>query len=347
MTTFARIPARVTAVFTALSCAALAAAKPLPSGIVDLANGHITAQNTLGNLAKHSWTNPHVAGMRFRTTWKDIQPSAAAFDWTGLDEAMRLATVNHKFIGLSTSAGINTPPWVYAAGATKYNLRDGSANSMPVPWEEAFLTQWTSFIRALGARYDSNPALEYVVISGLGQVVETYLAKTPADANALTALGGTSAWVNAAKRIIAAYADAFPTTPFFLTMAYPFPCTNPHTQYDTSYLAQQEVVNWAIATYPRRFGLMNAGLSTRSNTNFFANNVIYTYQAVQPTGFQMLDSNMGDNGARNGGSLAQVLANGARLGGNFIEVYESDVNDPRQQAVLALQGAALQAAAGW
>jgi hypothetical protein len=322
-------------------------AKPLPAGIVNLCTGQVTPQNTLGNLAKRPWAQPNVSGMRIKTQWQYIQPSSAGtYDWTGIDGALGLATLNHKFLGLSVVAGLGTPHWVYDAGATKYVLRDGSNAAMPLPWEDAFLNQWTEFIRTLGARYDANPALQYVVIGGLGQATETYLAKTPADAVALTALGGQAAWVRAAKQIIAAYAAAFPTTPFYLTMAIPFPSTDPRPLHDVSLLAEQELVNWAVATYPGRFGLMSASLNAHSTTGYYPNMAIYTYHRVQPTGFQMLFSNYQDGGVRNKGTLTQSINAGIALGGRFVEVYEADVNDPRQQSVLIAEDAALKAAAG-
>ena len=96
------------------------------------------------------------------------------------------------------------PQWVYDAGATEYHLQDGSGLSMPIPWDTAFQTKWLAFVRTMGQRSDGNPALRYVVISGLGQLIETRLAKTTADNNALTALGGPPAWEAAAQQIIAA-----------------------------------------------------------------------------------------------------------------------------------------------
>jgi uncharacterized membrane protein YbaN (DUF454 family) len=59
---------------------------------------------------------------------------------------------------------------------------------------------------------------------------------------ALTALGGTTAWVGAAKQIIAVYAEAFPTTPFFITAATPFDNAD-------GLSALQQVVDWGVATY--------------------------------------------------------------------------------------------------
>jgi hypothetical protein len=44
---------------------------------------------------------------------------------------------------------------------------------------------------------------------------------------------------------------------------------------------------------------------------------------------------------RFGGTLAQVLTAGVQLGSKFIEVYQSDVDPPANQQVLATEGAAL------
>src|SRR2546423_11205533 len=343
-----RSPKR-TAVFFLLAAffsAASSPAKPVSAGIVDLTRGQVTPQNTIGNLARHAWSNRNVSGMRIRTHWDYVQPVGSKDDWTGIDEALRLGGRNKKFIGLSVVAGINTPQWVYNSGATKYKLRDGSNSFMPIPWESAFINQWSDFIHRLGARYNGNPTLQYIVMTGLGQQTETYLAKTHADAAALTALGGPSAWVRAAKQIIAAYADAFPNTPFFMTMAIPFPSTDPRPLHDTALLSEQQVVDWAVAHYPGRFGLMTASLNANSNTGYYPNMAIYTYQKTQPTGFQMLASNISDGGKRNNGTLNHALSNGVQLRGNFVEVYEADVYDPHQQSVLAAQDAALKAAAG-
>ncbi len=322
-----------------LSAATFVFAKPIPAGIVNLSTNEMSPPDsaTITNLAKRPWTNPNIDGMRVKTFWSYVQPLANSYDWTGPDEALRQGAKHGKFIGLSVCAGTNTPNWVYASGATKYALRDGSGLSMPLPWDTKFLNKWLPFVHALGQRYDGNPALRYVVMSGLGQQMETYLAKTSADDTALTALGGTSSWIVGAKKIIAAYADAFPTTPFFITMARPFPSTNPGTA------ALQQVVDWGVATYPGRFGLMSAGLNANSNTGYYPNEAIYTYRQAQPNGFQMVYSYIKDGGLRIGGTLNKALTNGVQMGGKFVEVWEPDVEDPKQQTVLATQGRNLKA----
>ena len=58
---------------------------------------------------------------------------------------------------------------MYDNRATKYQLQDGSGFSVPIPWETAYPDQWLAFVKAFGARYDANPALAYVVITGFMQ----------------------------------------------------------------------------------------------------------------------------------------------------------------------------------
>jgi hypothetical protein len=313
--------------------AAYAQQKPDPAGIVRLFS--IDGAHPENN---PSWTNTNIDGMRIRPNWDDIQPSPSTLDWSSIDNLFDLATQHGKFIGLSVTAGIFTPQWVYQAGATEYHLQDGSGYSMPLPWDAVFQTNWLAFVHAMGQRYDGNPALGYVVISGLGQVIETVMAQTTADDNALTALGGPPAWVTAAEQIIAAYARDFPTTPFFITASQPF--LGPETMLDL-----QTVIDWAVATYPGRFGIMNATLSAHSSTVYYPNLAIYTYYHAQPTGFQMLCSAI-HSPRRLGGSLNQALTRGVQLGAKFVELYQDDADASRYQTVLAVQGDALEANRG-
>jgi hypothetical protein len=313
-----------------LAGAALAPAKTFPAGIIRLFS---TDVDNPGN--SPSWTNVNLDGMRLRPGWDDVQTAPGAYNWSATDAVVSLGSQYGKTIGLSVGAGVFSPQWLYDAGATKYKLQDGSGLSMPLPWDPIFLTKWLALVRAMGARYDGNPALGYIVISGLGQNVETFLAQTAADDASLTALGGTTAWVAAAQEIISVYAEVFPTTPFFITACTPFANSD-------GLPALQQVVDWGVATYPGRFGIMNAGLNANSSTVYYPNSAIYTYGATQPVGFQMVCSSILDP-ARLGGTLGQALTKGVGLGAEFVEVYQSDADAPANQAVLANQGALLQA----
>jgi hypothetical protein len=128
---------KILGTLSTLAAATLALAKPFPAGIVNLSTGEMYPPDsaTISNLTKRPWTNPNIDGMRVKTFWSYVQPAENTYDWTGPDEALRQGTEHGKFIALSVCAGDNSPDWVYASGATKYALRDGSGLSMPNPWQ--------------------------------------------------------------------------------------------------------------------------------------------------------------------------------------------------------------------
>jgi hypothetical protein len=254
-----------------------------------------------------------------------------------VDKIFDIAAQHGKFVGLSVSAGLYAPQWVYDAGAYKYTILGGDeqGNSMTLPWDPVFQHKWLPFVREMGRRYDGNPSLRYVVMSGMSQNLETNLSGSAADDVALTALGGIPAWITAAEQIISVYATAFPTTPFFITASRVF--TNDYDQ-----VALKAVIEWAVATYPGRFGIMNTTLNALSDTGYYPNEAIYTYRDTQPVGFQMLVSSIKDP-QRLRGTLDQALSAGVALGGEYVEVYQSDADAPVNQPVLARQGDALEA----
>ena len=309
---------------------AFAQSKPFPAGIIRFFSTKVARPEN-----DPSWNNVNLDGVRLRPIWSDLAPSGGVYDWSSVDAIFALAAEHDRTIGLSVTAGLYSPQWIYDAGATEYHLRDGSGDSMPLPWDQAFQSKWLPFVRAMGSRYEGNPYLGYVVISGLSQEIETNLSSTPADDAALRALGGVDAWVAAAKKIIGVYASAFPTTPFFITASRVFT-----DDYDQDALRQ--VIEWGVATYPGRFGLMNTTLNAHSSTGYYPNEAIYTYKDTQPVGFQMLCSSINDP-VRLGGTLDQALRAGIALGAEFVEVYQSDADAAANQAVLRREGDALEA----
>lgn len=305
-------------------------AKPFPSGIIRLFSTNVAKP---GN--SPSWTNANIDGMRLRPTWSEIEKTSGTYSWSSVDAILDLAAQHGKTVGLSVSAGVSCPQWVYDAGAIKYQLKDGSRLSTALPWDSGFLKSWLPLIKAMGDRYDGNPNLRYIVISGLGQNIETYLSKSVADDNALALLGGQTAWIAGAQQIIAAYADAFPSTPFFITAGKPFFSPG-------SISTLQIVIDWAVATYPGRFGIMNATLNAVSSTGYYPNLAINTYRGTQPVGFQTLCSSISDP-VRLKGTLDQALGQGVGMGANFVEVYQNDADLAANQSVLAKRGTDLEA----
>ena len=150
--------------------------KPYPAGIIWLTQADMP-ERPIGDLSRFvEWTYPFVDGIRLRSGWNTVQPQSDTYNWSTIDQALSLAAQNGKRVGVSIASGIATPQWVYDNGATKYRLLDGSGNSMPIPWEPAYYDQWLTFVRTFGARYDSNPTIAYVIVTGFMQSNSMFLA---------------------------------------------------------------------------------------------------------------------------------------------------------------------------
>ncbi len=58
-------------------------------------------------------------------------------------------------------------------------------DTIPVPGDPVFMTRWQKFITDFGARYDSNPAVSYIIITGIGNHDEWDIAPGLLDTAAL------------------------------------------------------------------------------------------------------------------------------------------------------------------
>jgi hypothetical protein len=238
---------------------------------------------------------------------------------------------------------------------------------MVVPWDPIAKAKWKEYIVALGARYDSNPQFQYLVMSGFQQAGECYLAATPEDiaffdASAVAAgytatddlPAGLVAWEATVKEIVAQYMISFPNTPLLITGARPYGGDSASAGQD----AMNDIFAWGVAAYPGRFGIMNSQLHATSATGYYLNAAIYNNHLTQPTGIQFLCAGISDNPdnlPRLSNStpwgddpllsaydaVNNSLTAGVAIGCGFIEVYEDDVNNPEFQTMLAAQSEAL------
>lgn len=64
----------------------------------------------------------------------------------------------------------DTPAWVFEDEVkyTDYVGRDGKWHTMPIFWDSTYLAKWSNFVKDMGKRYDKNPAIHSVGITGGG-----------------------------------------------------------------------------------------------------------------------------------------------------------------------------------
>ncbi|HEY9678215.1 MAG TPA: DUF4832 domain-containing protein [Drouetiella sp.] len=118
--------------------------------------------------------SPAVNGLSVILPWSACEPTESEYDWKQIDKLLEMAGQQKKTVLLRLSTcGLtesDTPKWVFTAGAKSvtYNNADGKAVTMPVFWDSTYLAKWANFINAVGARYDKNPNLHSVGITGGG-----------------------------------------------------------------------------------------------------------------------------------------------------------------------------------
>ena len=287
-----------------------------PHGIFDILRDTVSE-------TQPCWTNPAIDGVRWRGGWNRVQKKVGGpYDWSGPDAALALAQKHGKRLGISFVALMAPPEGLEAAGCKFVELGYGK-----VPWinDPVYLAKWSDFIKAAGARYDGK--VDYIAMGGLGRVIESGIARKPGDMAILDALGGLSGWESAVKAITEAHAAAFQQTPFIFTASKPY--RSPEGQETL-----RRVLNHLAAKYPGRFGIMNCSLNAHSGTGYLPNELVRKWSATNPCGLQFLTSTRGFHGHSMGGTLADALEAGVRLGAHWIEIYPLDGDNPANAKLL-------------
>jgi hypothetical protein len=260
--------------------------------------------------------------------------------------------------------------WILArnpGGAAFRVLTPADDGIMVVPWDPVAKAKWKRLLIALAERYDNNPQIGYIAMTGFQKTGECYLASNQADidffdASAVAAgyaateelPAGLVAWEATVKEIVGQYMTSFPNTPLLITGARPYGGDSQAV----GQTAMIDIFSWGVETYPGRFGIMNSQLHATSASGYYLNAWIAARSPTEPVGIQFLCSGSGnnpDNLARLSNSppwgddplltpydaVNNSLTLGVSFGCNFIEVYEDDINNPEFQTMLAAQNAAL------
>jgi len=121
----------------------------------------------------------------FRLNWEDIEPAEGQYNWQRIDEplaawaqreariAFRIMTTNAHTKGYYCS-----PKWLFDAGCGSFEYVAGGADIAsggaripriePDYGDPLYLEKHGQFIKALAARYDGNPQIEFIDIGSYG-----------------------------------------------------------------------------------------------------------------------------------------------------------------------------------
>jgi hypothetical protein len=123
------LSAVVTAILLCASNHADAQSQPAPMvGLFFLENADPAGQPAYNWDTDKGLTNPLVQGIAMRTHWNRVEPHEHAdandFYWDYLDQGLARATAAHKKVSICVQAGVETPQWVYDAGAPVFMVTE-------------------------------------------------------------------------------------------------------------------------------------------------------------------------------------------------------------------------------
>lgn len=110
--------------------------------------------------------------VRSDVAWKKLNPAKGVYDWSALDEKLNLAVQEKKqfsfrvYTMIYREYGHMVPDWVVAEGATFTPVGDPDYSNC------TYQQDWGVFVNALLERYDGNPNIAFIDISGYGDFNE-------------------------------------------------------------------------------------------------------------------------------------------------------------------------------
>ncbi|PZM86054.1 MAG: hypothetical protein DKT66_01215 [Candidatus Melainabacteria bacterium] len=137
---------------------------------------------------------PNISGLSVTIPWKVLEPKEDEFNWQPLDSLLELLKPSGKTLILRVSTcGIDTvpegyvapkaeegdkkvaldsdtPSWVFNGDVKtmEYTGKDGKQHLMPIFWDTNYLAKWSNFITEMGEKYDKNPNIHSIGITGGG-----------------------------------------------------------------------------------------------------------------------------------------------------------------------------------
>lgn len=269
---------------------------------------------------------PEVNGLSVILTWRELNPEEEKYDFSRLDSLLSLVQAHNKTLivrvstcGADKNAESDTPDWVLKSEVKSVPFKDaqGKDHKMPVFWDSTYLAKWGNFVQDFGKRYDKNPALHSVGITGGGVMGGTMVVPELSNPlnkekykeleKLLTKEHGMSQrqLVEHWKYVADIFPKAFPTARLNFDIDPPTPNRAGQDSLD-------EISDYLIYRYGQRVYLTRQNL-TDAKHGFDQYRVLLKFKADTLTGYQ-LDQTITEE------ELAKLVKYAPEDGVSFIEV---------------------------
>jgi hypothetical protein len=275
-----------------------------------------------GNNSSADATNPDLAGVVLVYYWSQIEPEKGSFDWTLIDDDMApwIAAGKKVIIRISTSGVAAWDPPYSASGTPQWVFDDGTraisdnGETIPVYWDQPYLTDYDSFVHSFAQQFDGNPNIAFIE-AGIGMGGET-LPETNASAAGIAAWqsdGYTdSLWLSTVEAIASFFEGSFHKTAIFPLVDMTF--------FDGSISEYNALLSWFKAI--PNWGLQYDGLTSTQQLGPAWSGRPIALEQRNPT-------------RTSGDCLCADISNGLdNLHGNYLLIYQSDIDDPANEGYL-------------
>ena len=225
-----------------------------------------------------------VNGVSWVFRWRDIEATRGVFDWSAVDAAIAASAGSGRKTMLRIDAGAYSPTWV--PNQLTFSFKPSGKHpymkvTMPRTWDPTYVADWTAFINVYGARYDKDPRVTRIQMTGGGWLGEMGLPQWPGW---IKAGYSDSSMENAWKRFISAYRAAFPHHPSALDFAEPLSVYY-HSQITPAVIAY-------AATFGSMVNFQENGLEGATSESGTVFKTILHYSASTKVGWQLWAANL-------------------------------------------------------
>jgi Beta-galactosidase len=295
-----------------------------------------------------------VSGVDVDIKWDNLEPASNTFDWSALDCLFAEAAANQKFVVLAVIPGFRSPSWVLQLPGVEtqsfkfaYFNKETEPRALPLPWNEAYLQAWFTFLGALAQRYANSPEFRMIQVAGPTSVStemslpdrKTGDTGLPASANGSDiaewkALGYTpDKYVNAWKETFDQYHQLFPHQYLSLSLYPGLPIGNNEAKDARARIDTVDSVIAAGMRYKEQFALQENGIRGRERQpSDHEYDEVRNHCGDIVTGLQNSKSATKDPEYQ--GPLDRALDHVTAAGVDFWEVYAADVDNRSMTDVL-------------
>lgn len=285
-----------------------------PTGVY-VSGGPTTPMNSSVKASNANFS--FVSGVLVRLNWKDLEPTDDAFDWTLIENQIDSANHYGVQISLAVGAGDNLPDWLLPQIETySFNFM-GDVATRAVPWDAAFLSEWSEFVLALGNKFDGVPTISMVYITNASANGFEMQLPSGAVVPDWSTLGySETSIINSWKTVIDAFDEGFPNS--FLSNDF-HPILGSNTPADSIY-------NYASTTIGGRYGA-SAWWWSQHNTTVYPSqfDLLQNSASNSFATVQVARSGTQDSALLGAGGLYGALQTAKDVGICYWEIWEQDI----------------------